>query len=393
MATSKKVSPKKQIVKQKIVAPPSSVYRRIAFSFIGAAVVLLAVVLYVSLAKAIIIVHPKHQSITTTFSADVNGAPADGEVRGIIFATDVTDSRLFSLGGTGEGHLVEVPATGTVTVHNTTSKAQPLVTSTRLLSKSGVLFHINKTVLVPAGGSVAVDIYADKPGPAGEISETQFTIPGLWPGIQDKIYAISTAPTCCSTRTIRTISEEDISKATTELTDALLAKASDVLRAQVGDSIKTLGGEVFLPTVINVQSDMKAGTEGDAFTLKEKLHVVGVFYDRTAIETEARTSFDNLAGADRELAELDSSQIKATITQVDTAKKTARLAVEATGALALQPGSTLLRTERLQGLDRAAVESYFKASSVIDSVEVQFIPAWLTHVPKLQDHIEIKIAN
>jgi len=325
--------------KQKIVAPPSSVYRRIAFSFIGAALVLLAVVLYVSLARATVVIHPKKGVLTANLALDANGSPGEGEIKAEVKAQTVELAKTFTLSG-NNGKTVSVPATGTVTVKNTTSKAQPLVRTTRLLATTGQLFHIDKTVTVPAQGTVTVGIYADVPGPAGEIGPSHFTIPGLWEGLRDKIFADSTTPTSGGMRTVRTVTQEDITNAETELGNGAIAQVQAALRALVPNA-KMLGGEAFLSTVQSRTSDAKVGAEVDSFTERVKVQVTGVFYDRMAVEAAARTALENLTGADRELASLDSSDVMVTVDRADVAKGTARLTVGATGTLALRAGSSI----------------------------------------------------
>lgn len=85
-------------------------------------------------------------------------------------------------------------ATGTVTLVNETGAAQPLVATTRLLSEGGVLFRLRDRVTVPAGGTVEAAVYADQPGPSGDIGPSRFTIPGLSPALQASIYARSSSP-------------------------------------------------------------------------------------------------------------------------------------------------------------------------------------------------------
>jgi hypothetical protein len=67
---------------------------------------------------------------------------------------------------------------------------------------------------VPAGASVPAEVYADQPKQDQVIGAELFTIPGLWEGIQDKIYAESRVDSIKYQQKLRRIiSQDDIDKA------------------------------------------------------------------------------------------------------------------------------------------------------------------------------------
>ncbi len=375
--------------KKKAPSPPSRLYRRIAFTFLAAVFVLLGVVLYYSLAYATIVIKPRREAQTVNLVIDVREESVEGGVRGTVREKVVQGSRTFPLAGAG-GIVTPAPATGSVVIKNTTSRNQPLVRTTRLLSRDGVLFRISETVVVPAGGEVQAAVYADEPGRGGEIGPTRFTIPGLWEGLQDKIYGESTEPMCCGTKTVRVVTALDLASAKTTFAEALVTEAGSALRSEAGD-FSGHGGEVLLSELIEEKSDTAVGEERTEFTLTLKLLVTGVFYDQPNVYAKAEEALKNLAGEERELVALDPSRITVTVERRSVEDRSARLALEAAGLLVLRPESSIFRTERLIGLDRAAVESYFKAFSSIESVRVEFRPPWLGKIPRLKDHIEIRI--
>lgn len=98
-------------------------------------------------------------------------------------------------------------ARGFVTIYNYYNKPQPLVTSTRLLSPSGLTFRIDENINVPSSsvvngevvpGEIRVSITADKIGPEYRIEPSKFSIPGLWVDLQDKIYGESFKSMVCN---------------------------------------------------------------------------------------------------------------------------------------------------------------------------------------------------
>lgn len=376
--------------KKAMVVPPSALYRRIAFSFIGAAVVLLAVVSYYSFARVTVTVTQKREVLSAPLAVDVSKAPSEGEIRGAVGSLTLEAADTFSVTG-GDGEVAQTQATGRVKITNATNRNQPLVRTTRLLSAEGVLFRIAETVLVPAQGGVEVAIYADQSGPSGEIPPTRFTIPGLWEGIQDQIYAESNEPTCCGTKTVRLLTDEDLKTAAQELEVKLTAEAREKLRATL--EITDLDGEIITSEIVERTSDTEPGVEADRFTVGLTITVTVIFYDNTALIARAESVLAGLVGTEETLVEVDPERMKVIAERHDPEAGTARLAVEAVGLVALRPDSDLFRKERLIGLDRVALETYFNTWDSIESVHIKFRPSWLRRVPRLKDHIEIKIQD
>lgn len=75
-------------------------------------------------------------------------------------------------------------ASGTITIYNTQSKSQKLITNTRFATTAGLIFRIHDAVTIPGGssakpGSVTAKVYADKAGDSYNVAPTSFTIPGF----------------------------------------------------------------------------------------------------------------------------------------------------------------------------------------------------------------------
>src|SRR5690606_9666825 len=143
---------------------------------------LAAAVVYFSLVSVKIVIYPNKERTTADFTARVvneGAAVTAGEasVPGQVAGVQLTVTDTFP--ATGK-QTENVTVGGTVTVINNSSRNQPLVATTRLLSPNGELFRIRNTVQVPARSTVEnVEVYADQPSPEMEIGPTKFTIPGL----------------------------------------------------------------------------------------------------------------------------------------------------------------------------------------------------------------------
>ena len=88
---------------------------------------------------------------------------------------------------------------GTITIYNTQTKSQHLITNTRFATTAGLIFRIRSAITIPGGssakpGSVTAKVYADQAGSSYNVAPTSFTIPGFAGTPQaSQVYARSTA--------------------------------------------------------------------------------------------------------------------------------------------------------------------------------------------------------
>ncbi|MEK7620335.1 MAG: hypothetical protein AAB413_03815, partial [Patescibacteria group bacterium] len=142
-------------------AVPLIMYRRIALTFIVLVAAALLAVLYLSTVQAVIHVDSTEEPITTEFVANVYEVPTRAtDVRGAVVSGMLGRTQTFEPTG-DSSKTVEDIARGTVTITNNLTFAQSLVATTRFLSESGVLFRLEDSVSIPAGGSVKAEVYAD----------------------------------------------------------------------------------------------------------------------------------------------------------------------------------------------------------------------------------------
>lgn len=179
-----------------------------------------------------------------------------------VIETDVKATDTFSASGTTT--VTAGKSCGTATIINTTSRSYTFVKTTRLLSKSGVLFRMTDAARIPANGTVDVHVCADQPGPSGDIGPTTFTIPGLSPEQQKVITAKSTTSMTGGSGTAKSITAADLAAARAKLTEKLKAEALDNFSAMLQD------GEKILPDLMSSKelsaTFPKAGTAGSSFT-------------------------------------------------------------------------------------------------------------------------------
>lgn len=361
-------------------------YKIIALSFLLITVVLLGIVIFITSKKVDITIVTKEDSESVNLNVTVNSSGTGVQaLKGTVSSTVFSWSEKYQPTGTKKA---SGQAKGQVIVYNTGSAEQPLIKTTRLLSKDGVLFRLSEGVVVPASGQVTAAVYADQPGITGDIAPTAFTIPGLLPQKQKIVYAESKQPMTGGLTTVGVLSDEDLKSAgegyRQKVQEAFLAK------------LKSAGvsGETAL-SVANqsIQADRKAGEEVSSFTLSGTTTFITVTYNpadlAVLINREAATSIDMTA----EKFLSTTQQPHVSVAHFDAAAGTAELAVRQDVVVVLDANAQKLSPEHFFGKKKDEIERYILSLSHVAGVEVKFTPAWVFSAPTVSERIHVVVKN
>lgn len=374
-------------------------YKKLVIAFSAIAVITLGLIVYYSLSKTVITVTLAPKKVTSTFTVDVRADPAtagtspNSALTGYLIATDVSGSKDFQNTSSG-GTTIAAQATGTVTIYNNWSQAQALAATTRLLTPDGILFRLKDRVDVPAGGKIEnVAVYADQAGATGNISPTKFTIPGLWPGLQEKIYAESTTAMTGGTRQAHAITQTMINDAQKTVEKELVQQAATAL-AQT-EAIKN-SQDAVLPQAIRLitakeTSSAKADEEADIFTYSVNAQAVAVIFKEAELENLAIKSLQSELPVDEQINQSSRGTLRYSLETYDVDKQTATLQVSYTTTTIPRLSNTMFNRDNTVGKDRQTIQEYFSNFDTVKNVSITFSPFWVTRAPRLKDHIEIKL--
>lgn len=367
------------------------VYQRIAVAFVFMTFFLLLAVLYLSISRATITVvaNPRVVSVDTEVQAVANPTN-DGELSGIVSKQSFNTQEIITLPTDG-GTAVEEKAGGTVTIINESNSGQPLVGTTRLLSKEGILFRIDSAVNVPAKGQVNVIAHADKPGLSGEIGPTQFTIPGLPESTQKLIYAVSVDSMKGGVSYKRTLTQKDVDDAVSTVSNALLEKAKTTISAGVDRTV--FSGESYSSSVTSQGASVAVGAEVGSFTVTVAMDVTAVYYDQNAVKQYALSQLYARVPEGYAAENVSTDAVQMSVKSADVKKGEATLGVYLEGKAIIAEDSAVLSKDRFVGRAPNEVLTLLRASEAVKDASVSFTPFWLERVPTLKDHITIVITE
>ncbi|MBI2483645.1 hypothetical protein HYV71_00470 [Candidatus Uhrbacteria bacterium] len=368
----------------------NSLYRNIAISFIVLSVAIAGTVFYVTFSWATIVIVPQRVPVTDEFSVTV-GSSGGGELNRLAIPGRVI---VIELNGDGtynptEKRHITRKASGTITIVNTSSQDQPLRATTRLLTKNNVLFRTGEFVSVPAGGSVDVSVVADKQGSIEQADASRLTIPGLWSGLQEKIYGTKLRIESSGDEEVFIMSQEDIDRSKALVLDKLKKKFALLM------DIPDAGFRPKRPyTLIDVaEKDIKVshkvGDETDRFTVSLAVEARGIVFDEQDIIDELKQRMQATLGPGHEFIFSQTDLIFYTLESFDTTTHEAVISARTEGAKIRSEDTSQFNRANLTGLTKEQVMQYFDVYDDIDSVNVRFYPFWVQRTPMLIDHIHI----
>lgn len=136
------------------------------------------------------------KTFTASISSDFTATQGGGDLPFEIVTVEKTGTKSVKAESTVTAND---SAQGTITIYNTQSAPQTLITNTRFESPEGLIFRIHAPVTVPAGsaevpGTITATVYADQGGDKYNIPAASFTLPGLKGGKSfTQVYGKSTS--------------------------------------------------------------------------------------------------------------------------------------------------------------------------------------------------------
>jgi hypothetical protein len=386
---------KKKKAKSETEARPVGVYRKISIFFILLTLALLAAAFYFFFVSLTIEVSPKSAAISDKLEAVITnnstvqpGINLSGQVNiaGSVEQIPVKQQKTYQATG---AKILGDELDGQVTIINNYSQDKTLVATTRLLSPDGKLFRIKNQITVPAGGQTKVDIYVDAPTSSLAIAPTTFTIPGLWAGLQDKIYGKSDTAFVYKSNAQKFIQQSDIDKALQDLKASLIEKVNSQFTGNYRGYDKVMA-QVDKDSLL-ASTSAKANQKIDSFSYSLSALVDVSAFQSADVLKMAQDKLISEMPAGEKLIGIDQSSLQYNLTGGDYKNGTVDLEVPFTGTTALTDADTAVDKTKLVGLTGAQIQQYLEGLNKFSDIKLFFTPPFFNKAPSLVDRIKIVI--
>lgn len=366
------------------------IYRRMVKRFLILTVILVLVVLYFTMVKLTIVVHPGREVVSDSLVIDVYtlGTLPDGTERAVVGQiTPVVVEGQAEFPATGE-KPESAAAVGQVTIYNKHTQSQTLVATTRLLSPDNKLFRLKKNVIVAPGSEVKAEVYADQPGADMAIAPTRFTIPGLRANLQSLIYAESHEAFSYNTNVAKYISQADIDRSSQGINNAL------VEQVQKNNSvIEGYDQSAYDPNLSNIKTELvgaKIGDQKDMFTLKGRNTINIISFKRQDVMDIVQAQLKKNLSPEKTISQIDAAGWQYTFSGYNSQDGVASIKVDFSSQLT-SAKSNIIDRRKLVNLSQAQVENYLRGVKEIEGFELYFSPKFIKRSPCLVDRIKVEV--
>ncbi|MFA5942144.1 MAG: hypothetical protein WC798_00510 [Candidatus Paceibacterota bacterium] len=296
--------------------PPSGREPRQKSQFPYLTFIVIVLVIAASVGALFYFSNAKVEVTPNTVSAAVQSSFTASQSAGALPFEIITAEKTASQSVTGSGtKTVTSSASGNITIYNTQTQAQKLVTNTRFATSAGLIFRIHAPVTIPGGttakpGSITAKAFADQPGDSYNVGPTSFTVPGFAGTPQaSQVYARSSAAmTGGASGSVPVVD----AATETKTREALTAALGTDLVASIEERIPA--GYVLVPgasvTTYQELSTTPSETTGQA-DIKEQGTITAVVFPNAALAKAIASSVAglNYQGEPLTLASTDSLQL------------------------------------------------------------------------------------
>jgi hypothetical protein len=403
--------------------------KRALVALVSVSLMLLMGISYIALPGATLILTPKSNVIEVPKNiilADVdrNRAELDARPANMIPSYRLTTQidKVFTFQSTGKNAEGGKNAVGKVKILNTSATEWPLVPKTRFQTADGLVYRIDRQVIVPGGsaskpGELEIQVMADpidafgQPiGERGNIKgEVKFFLPALSAENQKKIFATNVGDFSGGvTNVVKFISKEDTEAARAKMDSDLRASAEAELQAVVTKRNENQNTKLALLTGKNL---IEFGTpniiippniEGqklDSFDVKGSMVVSSVAYDMDELMSILKREVRLKKNPEKTLASVDAESLTYKLIDYDKAnqKITITATIQGIEEFEVSPkkenGERLIKKikESIVGKDIREARDFIQNLPEIEKVEINTWPAWAPTLPSVPDNIKVEI--
>ena len=424
-----------------LIAPKQgSSFTKIAFTFIGLAIILFGIVFYFSYLYTTLTITPNPQIIENDFEVQItlldkikeeNGDLEDvyqmienwsisnpDKISGEILSEEVEEEKSFSV--TGEsGDEKDGIAHGMITVLNKQNTVQDLIEKTRFQGEGETIFRIKNAIKVPANGKIEVEVFADVAGKGGNIGPSSFILPGFSSESKRKaVYAESYGAMTGGVVYESILTQEDINKAKEELQELLYNEALVILDGKLKTNTNVETDEQKLPAdeatdtakatnsltgsydkiltsatyqeILEATISPEIGTKTNEFKMNMKLRVTAILFNEESLLALAKIKMQDKIGKDKQLNTIDDESLGYSLKKYDVDLGMAILNVSLHGEGYIT-SADLLGKFKLNSLEPESIQAYLDAHPEIANIEISEAPIWMRKLPILKDRIKIQV--
>lgn len=284
--------------------------------------------------------------------------------------------------------VIGTKASGTVQIVNRTLEEQKIKEQSRLVTKDGTLFYMQRSVNVPPNSSVPVAVEAAEAGEGGNIQPQRLDFAALDTSAQSVVYGQASAAIAGgSGSTVAIVKESDIELARTDAGQKARAKIEQEIRDELPEGWIILE-ESWAAELPTFETAVAVDTQQPTIPYTARVIVRVIGYEQAALENNLRAVLESRL--DQEFM-LFPGPLSYTITvnSVDWEQAVAAISARVTHTTIADLSLETLRG-KLAGQKETAAKTYLGGLPGVRSVDLQLWPFWAQNIPRIEKRIQLE---
>lgn len=357
--------------------------------------------MYANYPKVQIAIHLKKESISKEIKIIAKeGASRDNLDEGVIPGRyiELTVEKSMEFDTTGETfESDDGKARGKVTIYNRfSSSSQPLVATTRVLSKDGKLFRLIDGVTVPGmsgeePGTIEADVISDEPGEDYNIAASTFTIEGFKGNPKYEKFEVVSKSTMTdggnpdSNKKLSMVTEQDLDAARKKTIEALEETLEQDVSKQIDKNMRIIIDSVE-KEIVAVESSQKAKDIAKKFTYTVTQKVKAIMFDNEDVNFLAIKELEKDVDSGYLMDSVSQAVFKKGIADLEEKSITMYIDAEAIIWPSIDKENII---NGIVGKKEEEMKAFLVNYPEIEKVESTTIPSWLTTIPVSRDKVEM----
>lgn len=292
-------------------------------------------------------------------------------------------------------------AHGSVVIYNEySSSTQPLQAGTRMQNADGKVFRLSGDIAVPGGtfevegatiklkaaGTVTAEAQADAPGDSFNIGASTLSIPSI--GREDKIYAKTSGFTGGVSKTVKVVTDSDISDAKIDLTNQLIGQTQEEITKKVAGT--TIIDSSLEKNITAFSTTKNAGDEANSFEARATVKIRILTYINNDLEKLIKANVKSELEPNEDFV-LNSDNLQIEAKDINLNESKANLKIKAEGKKVAKLDQKELE-QTLHGKSLAEINKILKDLPQFESAKVNFTPTWwFQRIPSRQKSLYLQI--
>ena len=394
-------------------------------TLVVASILILLTISYIALPGATIYLIPKSNvreiSVNVTL-ADVqkNAAELSTHPPHMLASYPVEKEVIKTISYPATGQLFQGKnARGKIKIVNKAPYVWPLIARTRFQTQEGIVYRTFAFVSVSAAtkdgpGSLIVEVEADEfdaygqvAGERGNITESEFFLPGLRESSRETLYGeLEGAMSGGETLVIKQISREDIDAATEKAKEEAINAIEADMQVYVAELNRTQNNNLSLLTGRNAVNHEEPqveppyeleGQQIESFEVTAAVLARGVAYNHDEFINILKTDLRQKKSPEKRISKMQEDSITYRIFEINETTQRIKLTATIRGIeeFEIDPekenGARLIKKikEHVLGMKVPEALSYIQNLPEIQRVQIKTRPVWAPSMPNIPDNIDI----